>query len=113
VKVRRIKRSGSALAVFFVCLLGGCALTLASESLPGRLIFSAGSGRGSLDWIALSYPQQICLGFAAGDVPPNPDKAIVPRIVHPTPTASEPGSMRPRLFAPKLARHMLDSILLI
>lgn len=99
--------------MFLVCLLGGFALTLASESVPARLIFSAGSGHGSLDWVALSYSQQICFGFAAGDVPPSPDKAIVPRIAHPTPTASEPGSMRPRLFAPKLARHMLDSILLI
>jgi len=94
------------------CLLGGFALTLAHEQVPARPILLS-ARVGALDLVALSDLRKICLEFTAGDVPPAPHRSILVRIPHPVSAGGGALSMSRRPFAPKLARHMLDSILLI
>jgi hypothetical protein len=112
VNIRRFKKSAAALAIAILCLLAGFALTLAHEQGPGRSIAAAASSHDG-GWIAQSYFQSVCFEFAAGDLPSGPQKSVLARVSHLLPPARETLPVHQRPFARKIARHMLDSILLI
>ena len=111
--IRRFKKSGTAIALTLACLLGGFALGLAQEEVPAHSVFPSALSHCSPGLVTPAYVSQICFGFAAGDVPPSPHKSVLTRILYAPFMASEPSAVRQRPLAPKVARHMLDSILLI
>jgi hypothetical protein len=114
VNICRIKKSVAALTLTLAYLLGGFVLTLAHERAPTDGVFSAVLRQGLPSGIAPTYIRQICLEFAAGDVPPSLQKTLtVGRTFDEKPTAGAPSSIHRRPFAPKVARHMLDSVFLI
>lgn len=117
VKRRRLKKSVAALALVFAFTLGGFALGLAHDQGPVdtttySLALRLDLTNGVSQWVG-SGPR-FHLDFLPANILQKDQKvAVEARVLNATPTSSETRSYYRRTHAPKIARHLLDSKLLI
>ena len=115
-KTSRLKKSVPAFGLLVAVMLGGFALCLAHEHVPADSSFPFNFRLGSPNGVSQSDDSvpRIRLDLATGDVPPSMQKVpLGARVLDATPTESGGCFINSRAYAPKLARHMLDSKLLI
>lgn len=116
VKIGRLKKSVAAFGLLVAVTLGGFALCLAHGHAPADSAFPFNLRLGSPNGVSQpddSVPR-FRLDSVTGDVPPSMQKVVLgARIFDTTPTESGGSSIHPRAYAPKIARYMLDSRLLI
>jgi len=116
VKTSRLKKSVPAFGLLVAVMLGGFALCLAHDHVPADSSFPFNLRLGSPNGVSQSDDSvpRIRLDLATGDVPPSMQRVpLGARIFDATPTEGAGSLIQPRAYAPKLARHMLDSKLLI
>ena len=115
-KIGRLKKSGAAFGLLVAVTLGGFALCLAHDHVPADSTFPFNLRLGSPNGVSQSDDSvaRFHLDLVTGDVPPSMQKVpLGARIFDTTPMESGGSLIHPRAYAPKIARHMLDSRLLI
>jgi len=116
VKISRLKKSVSTFGLLVAVTLGGFALCLAHDHVPADSTFPFTLRLGSPNGVSQSDDSvpRFRLDLVTGDVPPSMQKVVLgARIFDTTSTESGGSSIHPRAYPPKIARHMLDSRLLI
>jgi hypothetical protein len=116
VKISRLKKSVAAFGLLVAVTLGGFALCLAHDHVPADSTFLFNLRLGSPNGVSQSDDSlpRFRLDLVTGDVPPSMQKVpLGARIFDEAPTESVGSLIYPRAYAPKIARHMLDSRLLI
>ena len=115
-KTSRLKKSVPAFGLLVAFMLCGFALCLAHDHVPADSNFPFNLRLGAPNGVSQSDDSvpRIRLDLATGDVPPSMQRVpLGARIFDATPTEAAGSLIHPCAYAPKLARHMLDSKLLI
>ena len=115
-KSRRLKKSVAALGLVFAFTLGGFALGLAHDHGPVDSTYSFALRLDLSNGVSqlVDSGPRFHLDLLTGNVLPRDQKVPVETcVLNTTPASSEIPSLYQRAYAPKIARHLLDSKLLI